>query len=213
MRPCLERIPRKLRREHETRFERVAAPAQLPGALEHLFRLHSLRWEAAGERGIFATQAIRALHREVALRLLELGWLELWLLRIDGEVAAAQYNFRLADVVYFYASGYVPGRYDRYAAGRTLMAHTIRTAIEEGVRAYDFLRGDHAYKRRFGAEAVPQVALEGYAGPLARAGLGAWDAAVAAARTVYRTARRRAAPHVRRRAVAGPPGARAATSS
>ena len=106
--------------------------------------------------------------------------------------------------MYYCTSGYLPERYDQYSPGRTLMGHTIQTAIEEGVHVYDFLRGDHAYKRRFGAEPVPQIALSGYAGMAVRAGLGTWDSGAAAARKLYRTARRQWLRRLRSSILAGP---------
>ena len=189
MRPALERIPRKLVRGRDARFERITATHQLQHAMRELFRLHTARWEAEGQSGVFSTSILRSLTGEAMSRFLDLGWLELWLLHIDGEVAAAQLNVRLHDTLYYWISGYAPGRHDLYSPGRTLMAHTIRTAIEERVRTYDFLRGDHAYKRRFGAVAVPQFAVQDHSGPLAHIGLGTWDAGLRLARRAYRAAR------------------------
>jgi CelD/BcsL family acetyltransferase involved in cellulose biosynthesis len=40
-----------------------------------------------------------------------------------------------------------------------LDAHLIRSAIEAGIQRYDFLGGDHAYKRRWGAEQQPYLFL------------------------------------------------------
>ena len=39
--------------------------------------------------------------------------------------------------------------FDRLGPGRALSALLIRTAIEEGYRTFDFLRGDYSYKRSF----------------------------------------------------------------
>jgi CelD/BcsL family acetyltransferase involved in cellulose biosynthesis len=42
--------------------------------------------------------------------------------------------------------------YSQFAPGRVLFAESIRYAIENGYRIYDFLRGDEDYKFRFGAD-------------------------------------------------------------
>ncbi|MCC6174886.1 MAG: GNAT family N-acetyltransferase [Chloroflexi bacterium] len=188
LRPALERIPRKLQRERDARYERVTSVEELPAALDDLIRLHSDRWTAEGLPGVFSCEETRSLVRDAAARFLALGWLQLWRLQIDGEVAAVQFNLRLGSTVYFWSSGYQTGTFDLYSPGRTLMAHTIRTAIVEGARTYDFLRGDHTYKRRFGAEAVPLVALHEHTGPLARIGLGGWDLGVGLAKGAYHRA-------------------------
>jgi CelD/BcsL family acetyltransferase involved in cellulose biosynthesis len=51
---------------------------------------------------------------------------------------------------------FVAGRNDGFhdlPVGLVLHAHNIRWAIENGIRTYDFLRGDEAYKRSLGAAA------------------------------------------------------------
>jgi len=50
-----------------------------------------------------------------------------------------------------YMLGYNPD-YSRYSPGTGIVALTIQCAIEEEYAEYDFLRGDEAYKERFGSE-------------------------------------------------------------
>ena len=57
----------------------------------------------------------------------------------------------LGDVELYYQSGRDPA-HDRDSVGFVLLCHTIRTALEDGVEAYWFLRGDEAYKGRFAEE-------------------------------------------------------------
>ncbi|HET9495073.1 MAG TPA: GNAT family N-acetyltransferase, partial [Chloroflexia bacterium] len=57
------------------------------------------------------------------------------------------YNGRL----YLYNSGYNP-RFSSYSAGVALLAYRIHKAILQGLRYFDFLRGDEDYKFRFDAQ-------------------------------------------------------------
>lgn len=50
----------------------------------------------------------------------------------------------------YFISGF-DASYDRLSPGRVIVALSIRSAIERGLRAYDFLRGGEAYKYSFGA--------------------------------------------------------------
>ncbi len=50
----------------------------------------------------------------------------------------------------FYLTGFDP-RYAAFSPGTVAVAHSLRRAIAEGYRTYDFLRGDEPYKRSFGA--------------------------------------------------------------
>jgi hypothetical protein len=49
-----------------------------------------------------------------------------------------------------YAACYDP-RYSEYSPGKALDAYTIRWAIQEGFKTYDFLRGNEPYKMSLGA--------------------------------------------------------------
>jgi CelD/BcsL family acetyltransferase involved in cellulose biosynthesis len=92
---------------------------------------------------------------------------------------AAWYGFRFAGAEWFYQSGRDPA-YDRLSVGFVLMAHTIRTALEEGMREYRLLRGGESYKQRFSDGDAPVDTLVLPHGTAARA-------AVAAVRSAARS--------------------------
>ena len=83
-----------------------------------------------------------------------------WLLETGSGPIAAWYGFRLAGAEHYYNAGRDPSS-DRYSAGFVLLAHTLRAALEDGVREYRFLRGGDAYKHRFATEdaAVETIAV------------------------------------------------------
>ena len=68
---------------------------------------------------------------------------------------AAWYGLRYAGCECFYQSGRDPA-WDEHSVGFVLLAHTIRSAFEDGMREYRFLRGGDAYKGRF-ADGDPGV--------------------------------------------------------
>jgi CelD/BcsL family acetyltransferase involved in cellulose biosynthesis len=127
---------------------RLADATSLDADLESLYRLHEVRWEAAG-----ATSFIRhrTFHEEFAGLALERGWLRLWLAEIDDRPVAAWYGFRFADAYWYYQAGRDPA-WDREAAGFVLLAHTIRQAVEEGMSEYKLLLGGEPYKARFASD-------------------------------------------------------------
>jgi CelD/BcsL family acetyltransferase involved in cellulose biosynthesis len=83
------------------------------------------------------------------------GWLRLYFLEVEGKSAATMLVFDYNNRYYLYNSGYDPEYLRHLSTGNTLLAYTIRDAIEQGRAVYDFLRGDEAYKFRFGAAAQP----------------------------------------------------------
>lgn len=87
---------------------------------------------------------------EMAARMSNSGWLDLAILAVHDEPAAAYLSFNYNGRLYLYNSGYDP-RYAAYSAGVALLAYRIHKAILQGISTFDFLRGDEEYKYDFGA--------------------------------------------------------------
>jgi CelD/BcsL family acetyltransferase involved in cellulose biosynthesis len=154
VRSNLGRKQRKLEREHEGRFERVASPDQLDNALERLFDLHNHRWhEKHGSTEvdtIFSREACREFHREVARNLLWGGMLDLTLLHAEGEVIGARYSFEYHGSKSFYASGYrTDEEWGKFSLGAMMDLQSVQTSIEAGFKYEDLLRNEGEYKSRY----------------------------------------------------------------
>lgn len=139
------RRERKLAKEHEISFRLADDPDRLDADLEDLFRLHNQRW--SGESAALAARRA-AFHHEFAHAAQARGWLRLWLLDVDGRTAAAWYGLRFGGRDLYYQAGRDPER-EREAVGFVLLVHSVREAFNDGMRAYDFLRGGEEYKDRF----------------------------------------------------------------
>lgn len=80
------------------------------------------------------------------------GWLQLCFLVVNGERVAAYLNFDYNNRIMVYNSGLSHEKYSHLSPGIVLLAYTIRYAIENGYKAFDFLRGDEAYKYYLGGK-------------------------------------------------------------
>ncbi|HST04782.1 MAG TPA: GNAT family N-acetyltransferase [Chloroflexia bacterium] len=120
-------------------------------ALETFYKFHRLRWAATGSREGFAHPQVREMHRHLAANLAARGWLDLRLVRsADGQIQGVIYNFRRNGACYFYHIGFNnEEEWSPYSLGFCLLATSIEAAIESGCHTFDFLRGDHEYKRHF----------------------------------------------------------------
>ena len=151
---------------------------ELPLAMDMLVHLHQQRRTALGQPGCFASPRFRAFHREVVRALLPLGHLHLHWLSIDGVPAAAEYHLAGRDVIYAYQAGIAPAALE-HEPGRLITLATLRRAMEQGVRQFDFLRGDEPYKAHWRAQPVPMLRVRVAADRLAaRVRLGLWRAAL-----------------------------------
>jgi CelD/BcsL family acetyltransferase involved in cellulose biosynthesis len=170
----------KLLRSCEVRFLRAESDADLSAQLAVLFRLHQARWIEAGRPGAFADRRTRSFYLDVSRRLLRSGGLRFWHLEADGAIRASQFGFAYNGVLHSlqeaYDSEFSPPGVG--GLGVVLRGHVLRTAIEEGLRSYDFLGGVEDHKLRWGAS-VHYVRRVRFARPGAT-GRGAWLATVGA---------------------------------
>ena len=143
----VRRRERQLARSYQVRY-RLSDRTTLDADLDHLFRLHAARF---GSRSVFARGRRAAFHRAFAHRALERGWLRLWLLELDDRPSAALYGFRFGGVESFYQSGRDPDL-EHESLGMSLLTHAVRSAIDDEIREYSFLRGHEPYKYRFATD-------------------------------------------------------------
>ena len=144
----VRRRERKLAREHGICFRLADDRDSLDQDLDILFALHAARW---GKGGTWLSAEFRAFHREFAHCAFDRGWLRLWILEASGTPVAAWQGFRFGGAESYYQAGRDPG-WNRYSVGFILLIHSIRQALEDGMREYRFLEGREQYKYRFASE-------------------------------------------------------------
>lgn len=94
----------------------------------------------------------RALFYATAAAAQKAGILQLMFVEVDGERAAALFNFDYNGRIWVYNSGLNPNAFGPLSLGVVLTAMAIEYAIQNGRSAFDFLRGNEIYKYRFGAQ-------------------------------------------------------------
>lgn len=186
----LRRKERKLMREHGLVYRLADDPERLRKDMETLFSLHHARWHA--ESAALAGRR-KAFHEEFAALALQRGWLRLWLAQVGGRTVAAWYGFRFAGAEWYYQAGRDPA-WDGSSVGLILLAHTLREAINDGLREYKLLRGGEAFKYRFATGDTPVVTVAIPCGRRGHTAVAAGGAALSlrrwARRAVTRAARR-----------------------
>jgi CelD/BcsL family acetyltransferase involved in cellulose biosynthesis len=165
----LEQLDGKQRREIRRKLRRagqealvswhVTPPDGVADALPIFFRLHKL---SMPDKAIFMTDAMEGFFSELAHAFARVGWLELLFLHVNGHPVAAYFAFRFRDSIMLYNSGFDNEAAGTLSVGWLLLAYHIEMAIQQGVRRYDFMRGDEAYKFHFGGNAEPVYRLQLY---------------------------------------------------
>lgn len=135
----------------------IAEKSTVEACMSEFLQLHERRWQRAGGQGICADPLVRCFHQIAARRLLDVGMLRLYLLRIGNSPAAGYYGFSAKHTAYAYLSGFNPDCAE-LSPGTQIVGHAIEEAVREGAREFHFLRGGEAYKYSWGAVDRPNMA-------------------------------------------------------
>lgn len=154
----LAQLPSKLRHEVKRKarkLEAEAGPWRICLATrdtleEYLDRFVELHLMSEGPKGVFMRPGMEIFFRRLAEEFLARGIFNLTFIEVDGAKAAGTIGFRFEGTYYLYNSAF-DRAYQAVSPGMVLVAEDIRIAIEAGCAGFDLLKGDYAYKYRFGA--------------------------------------------------------------
>lgn len=154
----LEGLPSKMRHEirrKARRLEAEAGPVRLSHAraddiLEHLDRFVELHRTSEGPKGVFMVPGMEIFFRRLGETFLPRGMFHLTFLELGGVKVAGTIGFTYEGTYSLYNSAFDHG-WQHLSPGMVLVGEDVRIAIESGCSGFDMLRGDYAYKYRFGA--------------------------------------------------------------
>jgi CelD/BcsL family acetyltransferase involved in cellulose biosynthesis len=144
---------KQLRKKHVVTVEFSKSGSRLTEDLQAFIQLYRRSFAHRPGTDKLTGEEFAAFRREVAERLASQNRLLLALLRIDGTEAAGGLCFRYGGTCYCYNLCHDPA-WERESVGTILQWEVIQYAITLGCHKFDFLRGDEAYKYRWGA--LPQ---------------------------------------------------------
>lgn len=185
-------LRRRLADYGAVRFELLSA-AQVDAAVEHLNRLHQLRWQRpafTGARLNFQSGLIG--------RLAARGELAVSQLTVGTEVVSVLYDIRRGARQYNLSMGFNPGLSSKLSLGLIHFGYAMEAAAEHGVATYDFLAGagrSRDYKRHLSQTQRELSCVQVLRGPLLPA-LYRWRDRVRAGRRQVKTNRSVAAEHM-----------------
>ncbi len=143
-------IRRKMRRASEGQEQVEVYLTQDAGRLEDDMEDFLELMEQDEAKAEFLSPMMREQMNATMRCAFEENCLQLAFLVIGGQKAAAYLSFDFLDRIWVYNSG-LDRRYSAYSPGWVLLAHLLQMAIENGKDEFDFMRGDEAYKYKFGA--------------------------------------------------------------
>ena len=146
----LEGLDSKSRHELRRKMRKVNGTVIQDVKNEHMDDLFQLMELSDNNKKRFLQPDILAFFRELADVFRRKHWLRVRRAVLDGRSIGMIFAFTFRERVYLYNMGFDPA-YRSMSPGIVTIALDIRSAISEGCKYYDFLRGDEAYKYRLGA--------------------------------------------------------------
>ncbi|MFN2543268.1 MAG: GNAT family N-acetyltransferase [Actinomycetota bacterium] len=154
----LAALPGKLRHEIRRKARRLEAETggyvvvqtterSLGADLDCFVELHR---SSEGPKGRFMRPGMEIFFRRLGESFLPDGVFRLTFVEVDGMKTAGAIGFAYGSTFSLYNSAY-DREWSRLSPGMVLVADLIERAIGEGCAAFDMLKGDLAYKYRFGA--------------------------------------------------------------
>jgi CelD/BcsL family acetyltransferase involved in cellulose biosynthesis len=144
-------------------------------ATKEFLGLHRARWAVEGGSDGLTDERHEAFHREASQRLAHAGKLRMYTLHAARRPVASVYGVVHGTKFNYYQSGYDPN-WACKSVGLVLLARTVQDAFAEGLREFDFLRGNEGYKGEWSRAERWTIQLRlwrGARGRAARAALGA----------------------------------------
>lgn len=120
-------------------------------ALDLLVDLHQRRFQSKGLPGVFADADFERFLRQAVTELAKRQKAEVIVCFADESPVVAHLYLAGSCGPQMYQSG-ISNEHMKLEPGHLLFTHTVRRAIEQGHRQFDFLRGNEAYKALWGAE-------------------------------------------------------------
>ena len=150
-------------------------PQDAVRATEEFLQLHRARWSVEGGSDGLSDERHEAFHRDAAQRLAQAAMLRMYTPYAARRPVASVYGVIHGAKFNYYQSGYDPN-WACKSVGLVLLARTVQDAFGEGLKEFDFLRGNEGYKADWsrGERWTIQIRLwRGTRARAARAALGA----------------------------------------
>jgi CelD/BcsL family acetyltransferase involved in cellulose biosynthesis len=146
----LKRKSKRLKANFRSDVRLIRRPEDpIGGAIDDFAVIHGGRWKSQGHPSAFDDPDHRAFHKEVCGKLAERGWLRIFFLDIDEEPAAVCFSFNFRSTIYMYQSNAHGGEeVMKCSPGLLVRSTAIVEGIAEGMRVFDFMRGNEPYKYR-----------------------------------------------------------------
>jgi CelD/BcsL family acetyltransferase involved in cellulose biosynthesis len=147
----MERLRRKMQREHEGVFKVVAAPSDLARELDDCFAVEQSGWKGRRGTAVLSDEKTALFYRSIAQAFNEQGMLRFSSIVLDGRLAAFDLNLLAYNRLYPLKTGYDES-FARLSPGLVLHYAVIERCFDLSLETFELLGDDAEWKRRFATD-------------------------------------------------------------
>ena len=130
--------------------------------LDHLAVQKSARYETTGARGIFREFGMLEFLKDATRGLWNRGAVHITSLVQGGNPLAIHFGFQCGETFMHYMPSF-DDRYAKYSVGRLLNFQLLEMCFRNGIKEFDFLPGDEAYKHQWSRRSRSMFRFAAYA--------------------------------------------------
>jgi CelD/BcsL family acetyltransferase involved in cellulose biosynthesis len=145
----------KAQRENKVRLECITTKDQVEDYFKIIYGIYDRSLRGQRKIGGWIREDYRGFHLDIARDFAEKNWLRLYVMWFNETPAAFLYCYRYADILWAYQTGFDLS-YNNLGPGSIIFQLVIESAINEGIKEFDYLRGDESYKFHFAKGMRPQ---------------------------------------------------------
>jgi CelD/BcsL family acetyltransferase involved in cellulose biosynthesis len=162
-RDWLERKPRKAERELGAQVELVE-PDRLLDEYATMRRFQAERFGGQRDEPERRLSLVMGAWLPIAG---ERGWLRMFRLCVGSRTMGVLLGYEYGDAFYFHSAAFESQPdHARYSLGASLLAAALRWSVDHGLKRFDMLRGNYAYKARLGSMQRSNYRLLAFRKPL-----------------------------------------------
>lgn len=131
-------------------FRKLTRPEEVPLLLDTVYTIETKSWKEQTQTSITTNPTARAFYDRFLPRAAAAGWLESFLVFMEGKSVAYDMGVRFANRYYMLKTSY-DTEWSEWSPGVVLRQHVVRHLFETGAREHDFLGDDEPWKMRWTA--------------------------------------------------------------
>jgi CelD/BcsL family acetyltransferase involved in cellulose biosynthesis len=155
LRANLRRRGKRLQEFGDIRMEVVGSMPEVGDALEEGLLIEAAGWKGLAGTAITADEATHRFYTLLARRAARRGWLRLHFLKVGGRRIAFDFSLFYADKAYLLKPAYDP-EFSNCSPYSQLLVRILQDHFDRGVKEFDFLGREDAWKFNWAARARPQ---------------------------------------------------------